>query len=45
MAMPAGEEADKALGNPPHAPDLAALEALFAREGIDVSAILVPERF
>jgi len=45
MALPAGEDAVKALANPPHAPDLAALEALFAREGIDVSAILVPERF
>jgi hypothetical protein len=45
MALPAGAEADAALTRPPHAPDLAALEALFAREGIDVSAILVAERF
>lgn len=45
MAMPAGSEAEAALNKPPAAPDLAALEALFAREGIDVSAILVPERF
>ena len=40
-----GEEAEAALVRPPHAPDLAALETLFAREGVDVSAILVPERF
>ncbi|HEV7346194.1 MAG TPA: DUF2264 domain-containing protein [Devosia sp.] len=45
MAMPAGEEAEAALAQVPGAPDLAALEALFAREGVDVSAILVPERF
>jgi hypothetical protein len=45
MALPAGSEAEAALAAPPHAPDLAALEALFAREGVDVSAILVPERF
>ncbi|MNL72397.1 hypothetical protein D3C87_1977010 [compost metagenome] len=45
MALPAGPEADAALAQPPHAPDLAALEALFARQGVDVSAILVPERF
>ncbi|ODT65115.1 MAG: hypothetical protein ABS75_32780 [Pelagibacterium sp. SCN 63-23] len=45
MALPAGSEAEQALVNPPQAPDLAALEALFAREGVDVSAILVPERF
>jgi hypothetical protein len=45
MALPVGAEADAALANPPHAPDLAKLEALFAREGIDVSAILVAERF
>lgn len=44
MALPAGAEAEAALVAPPHAPDLAALEALFAREGVDVSAILVPER-
>lgn len=45
MALPAGAEADGALAEVPHAPDLAALERLFAREGVDVSAILVPERF
>tara|TARA_R110000868_G_scaffold15678_34_gene71319 strand:- start:3318 stop:5171 length:1854 start_codon:yes stop_codon:yes gene_type:complete len=45
MAMPAGSDAEAALNKPPAAPDLAALEELFAREGIDVSAILVPERF
>lgn len=45
MALPAGNEADAALANPPPAPDLAALEALFAREGVDVSAIMVSERF
>ncbi len=45
MALPAGADAEQALVNPPRAPDLAALEALFAREGMDVSAILVPERF
>ncbi|MBS3847314.1 DUF2264 domain-containing protein [Devosia sp. BSSL-BM10] len=45
MAMPAGSDAEAALNKPPAAPDLAALEALFARAGIDVSAILVPERF
>lgn len=45
MALPVGVAADAALAKPPQAPDLAALEALFAREGIDVSAILVPERF
>ena len=45
MALPAGAEAEAALAKPPAAPDLGALEALFAREGVDVSAILVPERF
>ena len=45
MALPAGEAAEAALGQVPHAPDLHVLEALFAREGVDVSAILVPERF
>ncbi|SFV29067.1 hypothetical protein SAMN05216456_0665 [Devosia crocina] len=45
MALPAGSEAEDALANPPKAPDLEALEALFGREGTDVSAILVPERF
>ena len=45
LALPTEPEADAALDQMPHAPDLAALEALFAREGVDVSAILVPERF
>ncbi|MNL87596.1 hypothetical protein D3C87_2168240 [compost metagenome] len=45
MALPAGAEAEAALGQVPHAPDMAALEAMFAREGVDVSAIMVPERF
>ncbi|MEO9299929.1 DUF2264 domain-containing protein [Devosia alba] len=45
MALPAGAEAEALLARPPAPPDLAALEALFAREGVDVSAIMVPERF
>lgn len=45
MALPAGPAADAALGRVPHAPNIADLEALFARTGVDVSAILVPERF
>ncbi|MET3899818.1 hypothetical protein ABIB57_003780 [Devosia sp. UYZn731] len=45
MALPVSAFADAALAKPPQAPDLARLEALFAREGIDVSAILVAERF
>ncbi|MGV8831228.1 MAG: DUF2264 domain-containing protein [Devosia sp.] len=45
MAMPSGAEAAAALAKPPGVPDLAALEALFAREGLEVSAIAVPERF
>ncbi|HTM76170.1 MAG TPA: DUF2264 domain-containing protein, partial [Devosia sp.] len=45
MAQPVSAAADAALANPPAAPDLAALEALFARESIAVSAILVAERF
>lgn len=45
MAMPVGPEADAALAQPPTAPDIAMLEGLFARQGVDVSAILVPERF
>lgn len=45
MAMPTGDAAEAALARPPLQPDLAALEALFADKGIDVSAILVPERF
>jgi len=42
LALPAGADAEAALGNPPKAPDIAALEALFAGEGQDVSAILAP---
>jgi hypothetical protein len=45
MALPAGAGAEVALGQVPQAPDIAELEALFAREGSDVSAILVPEWF
>ena len=45
MALPAGAEAEAALGKPPPAPDIAALEALFARDGIEVSAIQPAERF
>ncbi len=45
MALPAGADAETALSNPPPIPSIADLEALFAREGVDVSAILVPERF
>jgi hypothetical protein len=45
MALPAGAASVSAIDTPPPAPDLAALEALFAREGITVSAIDVPERF
>jgi len=45
MALPAGAAAEAALRQPPAAPDIAELEALFARAGVDVSAILVPERF
>ena len=45
MALPAGDNAEAALGRVPQAPDLGELERLFAREGVDVSAILVPERF
>ncbi len=40
-ALPAGAE----LGPVPAAPDIAALEALFAAQGVEVSAIQVPERF
>ncbi|MCD7059875.1 DUF2264 domain-containing protein [Pelagibacterium xiamenense] len=40
-AAPAGTDP----GDPPVAPDLSELEALFAREGVTVSAIDVPERF
>jgi hypothetical protein len=45
MALPVGSEADGALANPPWPPDLAGLEGLFAREGIEVSAMKVAERF
>jgi hypothetical protein len=41
LALPNGAAADAALGSPPLAPDLAALEAEFARDGISVSAIHV----
>lgn len=42
MAMPAGPTAEAALARVPVAPDLAELEDLFAREGVEVSAIQVP---
>ncbi|GLQ54849.1 DUF2264 domain-containing protein [Devosia nitrariae] len=45
LALPAGAEAEAALASPPALPDLAELEALFAREGVEVSAIQVAERF
>lgn len=45
IALPAGAEAEAAASRPPAAPDLAELEQLFRREGIEVSAIQVPERF
>jgi hypothetical protein len=45
MALPAGPEAEAAFANRPVAPDVAELVALFAAQGVDVSAILVPERF
>jgi len=45
MALPAGPEAEAALGKVPAKPDIATLEALFGAEGIEVSAIQVPERF
>jgi hypothetical protein len=45
MALPAGEAAEAALDAPPAAPDLDVLERLFAESGVDVSAMLVPERF
>lgn len=41
VALPAGT----ALGDPPEAPDIVALEALFAASGVEVSAIQVRERF
>lgn len=44
MALPVGASVDAALGTAPSAPDLAALEALVARDGVDVSVILVPEQ-
>lgn len=43
MALPP-DRADAALAAPPAMPDLAELEVL-ARSGLDVSALLVPERF
>ena len=43
MALPP-DMADAALAAPPAMPDLGELEAL-ARSGLDVSALLVPERF
>jgi hypothetical protein len=45
IALPVGNEAEAVLANPPRSPDLAGLEKLFAREGIEVSAIKVAERF
>jgi hypothetical protein len=45
MALPAGQAAEAALDRSPVAPDLSELEALFAQSGVDVSAILAPERF
>jgi hypothetical protein len=45
MALPAGPAAEAALCRAPKAPEVAALEARFAQEGSDVSAIRVPERF
>src|SRR5690606_3864211 len=43
LALPAGADAEAALAAVPGAPDIAALERLVAGEGVDVSAILVPE--
>jgi hypothetical protein len=43
MALLAGDEAEAALAAPPAVPDVAALEALFAREGEQVSAVQVVE--
>jgi hypothetical protein len=45
MALPAAPEADAALERPPAMPDLADIEALVRRSGVEVSAIQVPERF
>jgi hypothetical protein len=45
MALPVGSAAEAALAEPPIAPKIFDLEALFAAEGIEVSAIQVPERF
>jgi len=42
-ALPAG--AADLLDRVPDVPDVAALDALFAAEGVEVSAIQVPERF
>nr|WP_178126800.1 DUF2264 domain-containing protein [Agrobacterium rubi] len=41
MAWPVGEETTAALANIPHAPDLAALEKLFSREGKPVDAFAI----
>ncbi|WEX10124.1 DUF2264 domain-containing protein [Chelativorans sp. AA-79] len=45
MALPVGSDSDAALAKPPTLPDVAELEGLFALQGIEVSAIQVPERF
>jgi hypothetical protein len=45
MALPSGADAEAALERVPAMPDLGELEARFARSGISVSAIEVPERF
>lgn len=45
MALQAGSDAEAALLRPSALPDLAELEALVARSGVEVSAIQVPERF
>jgi len=45
MALPTGVDAQAALVKPPVLPELAELEALVARTGVEVSAIQVPERF
>ncbi len=43
FALPAGAEAEAAIAKPPAAPDLAALGALFAAEGLPVSPMGVTE--
>lgn len=45
MALPAGSDADAARAAVPEAPNLAELEALFVREGQEVSATAVAETF